>query len=157
MAKKRVMASGVFDLLHLGHLHYLEEARKLGDELVVVVACDATVRKLKHEPITPEDVRLKLIAGLKPVDEAILGCDGDMFETVENVEPDIIALGHDQKFDEEELKGKLSKRGMDDIEIIRMTALDYDLGGTRKIIEKVLDWWAAKSRLESIEGPGKKF
>ncbi|MEE9489142.1 MAG: adenylyltransferase/cytidyltransferase family protein, partial [Thermoplasmata archaeon] len=50
----RVMASGVFDLLHTGHLHYLEEAKKLGDELIVVVARDSTVRKEKHEPITTE-------------------------------------------------------------------------------------------------------
>ncbi|MCJ2563189.1 MAG: adenylyltransferase/cytidyltransferase family protein, partial [Candidatus Thermoplasmatota archaeon] len=53
----RVMASGVFDLLHTGHLHYLEEAKKLGDELIVVVARDSTVRKEKHDPITTEDVR----------------------------------------------------------------------------------------------------
>ncbi len=59
----RVMATGVFDILHLGHLHYLEESKKLGDELVVVVATDKTVRRRKHEPITPEKMRLEMVAG----------------------------------------------------------------------------------------------
>ena len=48
----RVMAVGVFDLLHAGHLHYVEQAKSLGDELIVVVAHDDTVRKQKHEPVT---------------------------------------------------------------------------------------------------------
>ena len=57
----RVMAVGVFDLLHAGHLHYLEQAKSLGDELVVVVAHDDTVRTQKHEPVTSQDLRLSLI------------------------------------------------------------------------------------------------
>ena len=65
----KVMASGVFDILHLGHLHYLEGSKNLGDELVVVIATDDTVRKLKHEPITNEHIRLELVKALKPVDD----------------------------------------------------------------------------------------
>ena len=94
----RVMASGVFDIVHSGHLHYLQEARRLGDELVVVVATDATVRRRKHEPIIPEKMRLELVSALKPVDAAVLGGEGDMFAVVENVRPDIIAIGYDQDF-----------------------------------------------------------
>ena len=71
----RVMASGVFDILHTGHISYLEQAKAAGDELVVVVACDSTVRKRKHEPVTPENMRLKIVQSLKPVDRAILGKD----------------------------------------------------------------------------------
>jgi FAD synthetase len=48
----RVMAVGIFDLLHAGHLHYVEQAKSLGDELIVVIAHDETVRKQKHEPVT---------------------------------------------------------------------------------------------------------
>ena len=57
----KVMATGTFDLLHMGHIFYLKEAKKLGDTLVVVVATDATVRKLKHDPITPQEIRVSLI------------------------------------------------------------------------------------------------
>ena len=60
----RVMAVGVFDLLHAGHLHYVEQAKSLGDELVVVVAHDDTVRKQKHEPITDHGHRCRLVGGL---------------------------------------------------------------------------------------------
>ena len=63
----RVMAVGVFDLLHAGHLHYVEQAKSLGDELIVVVAHDDTVRKQKHEPVTNQDLRRRMVMGLKPL------------------------------------------------------------------------------------------
>lgn len=146
----RVMASGVFDILHPGHLHFLEEARKLGDELYVVVATDNTVRKRKHEPITPQDMRLKMIAALRTVDQAVLGHDGDMFRIVEEIKPDIIALGFDQAYAEEELQGELAKRGLN-IKVIRMPQLDHDLTGSRKIMQKVIEWYLAEERLKRVE------
>ena len=69
----RVMAVGVFDLLHAGHLHYVEQAKSLGEELIVVVAHDDTVRKQKHEPVTNQELRRRMVEGLKPVDKAIVG------------------------------------------------------------------------------------
>mgnify|MGYP006297563163 FL=1 len=57
----KVMATGTFDILHLGHIYFLKEAKKLGDTLAVVVATDSTVRKLKHEPVNPEKIGLDLI------------------------------------------------------------------------------------------------
>lgn len=148
------MASGVFDLLHTGHLHYLEEARKLGDELVVVVARDSTVRREKHEPITPEGVRRELVEALKPVDEAILGGEGDMYEVVEKIRPNIIALGYDQQHDEEAIRGELEKRGLD-VDVVRLSKLGTDLDGTRKIIQKVISWYQVKAELEAVEGERK--
>ena len=62
----RVMAVGVFDLLHAGHLHYLEQAKALGDHLTVIIAHDDTVRMRKHEPVTSQDLRSRMVAGLKP-------------------------------------------------------------------------------------------
>ena len=147
----RVMASGVFDLLHPGHLYYLKEAKKLGDELVVVVATDNTVRKRKHEPITPQDMRLEMVEALKPVDMAVLGHEDDMFRTVEELKPDIIALGYDQDFDEEKLRASLKERGMD-IEVVRIGPLSADLNATRKLIQKIIDWYEFQKRMESIEG-----
>lgn len=141
------MASGVFDIVHLGHLHYLQEARKLGDELIVVVATDATVRKMKHEPITPGKMRVELVASLKPVDRAVLGHEDDIFKTVEEVKPDIIALGYDQHFNENELAAQLHSRGLDGIRIVRLSRMDYDLNGTRKIIQRVIDWYTLQNKL----------
>ncbi len=147
----RVMASGVFDLLHPGHLYYLKEAKKLGDELVVVVATDNTVRKRKHEPITPQDMRLEMVEALKPVDMAVLGHEDDMFRTVEELKPDIIALGYDQSFDEERLRMELKERGMD-IEVVRIGPLSTDLNATRKLIQKIIDWYEFQKRMEAVEG-----
>ncbi len=138
----RVMASGVFDILHPGHLRYLQEARDQGDELVVVVATDATVRRRKHEPITPENMRLELISALRMVDQAFLGSDGDMFGVVERIRPDIIALGYDQDFDEREIERTLLRRGMK-VRVVRMSKHGEDLNGTRKIIGKIIEWYSS--------------
>jgi len=150
---KRVMATGVFDILHSGHLHYLQEAKELGDELYVVVATDATVRRRKHEPITPERMRVELVQALKPVDKAILGTEGDMYETVRSIEPDIIAIGYDQAFSEKELETELRKRGLK-ARVVRLSKYEDDLNGTRKIIQKVLDWHTMRKELERREGKG---
>jgi len=147
----RVMATGVFDILHLGHLHYLEESKKLGDELVVVVATDTTVRKRKHEPITPEKMRCELVSSLKPVDKAVLGRDGgDIFEIVKDLRPDIITLGYDQPFDQRNLEKELAKRGLK-VKVVRMPHLDHDLDGTRKIISKIIEFQTANQRLREVE------
>jgi len=146
-----VMATGVFDIIHLGHLHYLEESKKLGDELVVVVATDKTVRRRKHEPITPEKMRLELVASLKPVDRAVLGKDsGDMFEIVRDIRPDIITIGYDQPFDPDQLQAELKKRGFN-AKVVRMPHLDADLDGTRKIIAKVIEFHEVNRKLSEVE------
>jgi FAD synthetase len=98
--RKIVLASGVFDLLHLGHVRFLEAAKKTGGQgakLVVVIARDNTVEKKKgRKPIMPESQRCALVASLKVVDEAILGYDDfDMGKVIERIRPDVIALGYD--------------------------------------------------------------
>ena len=133
----RVMASGVFDILHTGHISYLEQAKALGDELVVVVACDDTVRTKKHEPVTPENMRLRIVSSIRSVDMAILGKQGDMFGAVKELRPDIIALGFDQDFKEEELMEGLKRNGLEHIEVIRVTECAEDLAATRRIISRI--------------------
>lgn len=147
----RVLATGVFDILHAGHLHYLNEARKLGDELVVVVATDSTVRRRKHEPVTPETMRLEIINALKPVDQAYLGHEGDIFDIVREIRPDIIALGYDQKFSEDELENGLKNRGIV-AKVVRLSKYEDDLNGTRKIIQKIVDWYTFKKKIDEAEG-----
>ena len=100
--KKLVLASGVFDLLHLGHVRFLEEAKKAGGEgaeLIVVVARDSTVEKTKgRKPIMSERERCLLVASLRVVDRAVLGYEKfDVGEVVEDIKPDVIALGYDQQ------------------------------------------------------------
>lgn len=130
------MASGVFDILHYGHLYYLQEAKKLGDELIVVIARDSTVRRRKREPIMPEELRMKMVQELKPVDRAVLGHEDNPYKTVEEIKPAIIALGYDQEHDEEVLKKELSKRGLD-VKVVRIGKYDHDIDGTRKIIDRI--------------------
>lgn len=147
----RVMATGVFDIIHLGHLHYLEESKKLGDELVVVVATDSTVRKRKHEPITPEKMRLELVSSLKPVDSAVMGKEGgDIFDIVRELRPDVITIGYDQPFSEKELEAELERRGLK-VKVLRMPHLDHDLDGTRKIIKKVIEFHEMNKKLSEVE------
>lgn len=151
------MASGVFDILHPGHIFFLEEAKKLGNELVVVVARDSTARKLKHQPIMNEDVRLKMVTALKPVDIAILGHEDDIFKTVEEIRPDIIVLGYDQNFDEKYIEEECKKRGLK-VTVIRLPKYtESDLNGTRKIIGKIIAAYAFQKEMEKEEkGEAKK-
>jgi FAD synthetase len=150
----RVMAQGVFDLLHLGHVHYLEKARELGDELVVVIASDKTVRARKHEPITPQEMRREMVAALRCVDRAVIGSDGeDPYVTVQKLKPDIIALGHDQEHSERVINQELKTRGIS-TKVVRLDYYYHDLDGTRKIIQKIVSMWAFTKEMERIEdGP----
>lgn len=146
------MATGTFDLLHMGHIHYLKEAKKLGDTLVVVIATDATVRKLKHDPITPQEIRVNLIKELKMVDEAYLGHEGDMYSIVEEIKPDIIALGFDQIHDDVTIKKELEKRKMN-VQVVRLSKYqgESDLEGTRRIIQKVIAAHEFQKKMQRIE------
>jgi FAD synthetase len=148
----KVMATGTFDLLHLGHIFYLKEAKKLGDKLVVVVATDSTVKRLKHEPVNPEEIRLKLIKELKIVDEAYLGHEDDIYEIVEEIKPDIIALGFDQLHDTKKIENELKKRKIN-AKIVRLNKYDggSDLEGTRKIISKIISAYEFQKNIERIE------
>ena len=149
----RVMAVGVFDLLHAGHLHYLEQAKALGGHLTVVVAHDDTVRKRKHEPVTGMELRQRMVAGLKPVDEALIGSPPSqpIFDIVEIVNPDIIALGYDQEHAETWIRNELDSRGHTEISVVRVEGLSDDLDGTRKIIARVIDLWSEEQRLDAAE------
>jgi len=148
----KVMATGTFDILHMGHIYFLKEAKKLGDTLAVVVATDSTVRKLKHEPVNPQDIRLSLIKELKIVDEAYIGYEDDIYEIVKEIKPDIIALGFDQLHDENEIKIELKKRKIN-IKIVRLQEFKggSDLEGTRKIISKIIAAYEFQKNMEKIE------
>ncbi len=139
-----VLASGAFDLVHYGHIRFLEEARKEGGKnpyLVVVVARDRTVERLKgRTPIIPEDQRRAVVESLKPVDEAILGFENLSFEdTIKKINPNIIAVGYDQEKIEEEARKIVAKMGAD-IEVVRVGRFGKsDLDSSSKIRRRILE------------------
>lgn len=109
--KRIVVATGTFDLLHPGHLWYLQESAKLGDELWVIVAQDENVRH-KPKPIIPGEQRVFMVRALKGVTEAVLGDRNDMFRPIMDIRPDYITLGFNQHFNEERLCAALDERGL---------------------------------------------
>jgi len=136
---KVVVATGVFDIIHPGHVLYLEEARKLGDRLVVIVARDENVRKRKGRQPIPEEQRLLVVKSLKPVDDAVLGDTDDLMKPVVELKPDVIALGYDQEYSIEELEKKLAEAGVK-ADVIRIKShWTGQLNSTRKILKKIRD------------------
>ena len=92
-----VLAGGVFDIIHPGHISTLNAAKELGDVLVIVVATDNTAVKMKKKkPLHTQDQRKELVNSLTMVDVCLIGHEGDIFETVNQVRPQTIALGYDQ-------------------------------------------------------------
>jgi len=135
---KRVVATGTFDILHPGHIYYLEESRKLGDELHVIVARDANVRH-KPRPVIGEAQRLKVVQALRVVDSARLGDPTDMFQPIREIDPAVITLGFNQHFREEDLRRALRERGMG-AEVVRIGEYSGDpCSSTRRIIERILE------------------
>ena len=118
---KIVLIGGVFDIVHPGHIHTLKDAKSQGDILIVVVARSSTALKInKHRKIYHDEyLRRELVSSIRYVDYAIIGREGTLYDTVEFVKPDIIALGYDQKHTEKEIAVNCSKRGIN-TQIIRL-------------------------------------
>ncbi len=117
-----VMCAGTFDTIHPGHLHYLSESKKFGDMLVVVVARDETVLKIKgHAPKNDQRKRLENIRSLQIVNKAVLGKPGNIFNIISELQPDVICLGYDQQVQKEELEEELKNRNLR-AQVIRMSA-----------------------------------
>jgi FAD synthetase len=142
--KKVVLASGVFDLLHLGHVKFLEEAKKAGGkdaELLIIIARDSTVEKNKgRKPIISENQRRALVESLKVVDEAVLGFENfDIGNVIKRVKPDVIALGYDQTDMEKDVK-KYVKRHRLNIKVVRIGKFEEDeLDSSSKIRQKIIE------------------
>ena len=111
---KIVLAGGVFDIIHPGHINTLNAARKLGNFLVVVVATDKTAIKMKkREPLHSAELRQELVSSLTMVDLCIIGDEDDIFKTVDLVKPQIIALGYDQTHQEKFITEGCKKINLD--------------------------------------------
>ena len=149
--RKVVLATGVFDLLHLGHVRFLEASKRRGGpgaKLVVVVARDTTVLRRKGRmPILPEDQRRRLVASLRVVDKAILGhAHLDLLGILREVEPDILCVGYDQKQIKTSVDKLLRKERLR-IRIVQIPKFGPDgLNSSTRIKQKVAKRWSGRAR-----------
>ena len=142
--RKIVLASGTFDLLHLGHVKYLEEAKKAGGrnaELIVIVARDSTVEKRRGtRPIILENQRRALVDSLKVVDEAVLGYEEfDIEKVIEKIKPDVIALGYDRGDIEQTVRNYVKEKKLK-IRVVKIGKFGEDeLNSSSKIKQKIIE------------------
>ncbi|WP_232703125.1 FAD synthase [Halobacterium wangiae] len=136
-----VLAQGTFDVLHPGHVDYLEQAAARGDELHVIVARSENVTH-KPSPVLGDEQRRRMVAALDPVDEAHVGHPSDIFVPLEEIDPDVVVLGHDQHHDEADLAAALDAHGLD-CTVERADPADVDFEGavlsTSTILRRILD------------------
>ena len=148
--RKIVLATGVFDLLHLGHVRFLEESKKNGGpraKLIVVVASDKTVYARKgRRPILPEDQRRELVSSLRAVDKAILGREQvDMLGVLTEVKPDIVCVGYDQQVIKASVIRLIRKEKLD-IPVIQIPKFGPDgLNSSTKVKDRVAERWTVAS------------
>jgi len=118
--KKIVLAGGVFDIIHPGHIHTLNAAKALGGVLVVAIATDKTAQKMKkRSPLHNQELRRELVSCLSMVDKAIVGHEDDIFQTVKEVKPNIIVLGYDQIHQEKFISDGCKRINLN-VEIVRL-------------------------------------
>jgi rfaE bifunctional protein nucleotidyltransferase chain/domain len=100
--KRLVFTNGVFDLLHVGHVRYLAQARALGDALVVAINSDRSVRELKgpERPVFDQDERAEILAALRVVDYVVVFDDNSPRSTIKKLLPDVLVKGGDYQLDE---------------------------------------------------------
>lgn len=126
----KVIAFGTFDIVHPGHLFFLKEAKKLGDFLVVVIARDQTVARLKKHPTkNNETARLSQVTSFGVADKVVLGSLTDIFEVVRQENPDIVALGYDQTFFTDELSNNIHSK----TKIVRLPSFKPDIFKSSKL------------------------
>ena len=128
-ALRVVLVGGVFDLIHPGHIHTLKAAKSHGDVLVVVVARTSTAMRINKERriYHNENMRRELVSSLSFVDLAIIGKEGTLYDTVEYVRPDIIALGYDQAHSEKDVAYNCQIRNLN----VRVIRLNTPMPGTK--------------------------
>lgn len=134
----KVLANGVFDILHPGHIHYLEKSAELGDNLTVVLSRDSLIDK---NPVMGEEERLEMVEAIEAVDTAFLGFeepDSHIYRTMEKAQPDIVTIGYDQDFDPEELEKDLKEHGFD-VEVVRISERPNGSISSTEIKERVIE------------------
>jgi len=96
----KVLVAGTFDIFHMGHLYFFKEAKRFGDELIVIIASDEISKYNGKKPVHNQKERAEIVKNLKIVNEVILGDKKDIVKTIEKIKPDILCIGYDQKLPE---------------------------------------------------------
>lgn len=127
------MIFGTFDIVHAGHLHMFKEAKEYGDKLIAVVAKDKNVEKIKGiGALHNENERLYFLKNIKFIDEVILGDEIDVYKSIKEIKPDVIALGYDQKAYVDELEEAITTAGLN-TRIVRLSPYQENKFKTNKI------------------------
>lgn len=140
---KKVLATGVFDLIHPGHILFLEKAKEIGgknSKLIVVIARDSNVLKFKGvKPIFNEKIRKRIVSSLKPVDIAILGFKKFSIEKIiKKIKPDIIVFGYDQIKIMKEFENICKEKNWN-IKIVRLKKFKSgQINSSSQIIKKII-------------------
>lgn len=154
---KIVLATGAFDLLHLGHVRFLEASKQKGGpgaKLIVVVARDKTVLNRKGRlPILPEDQRRELVGSLRVVDKAILGHTHlDLLGVLLEVKPDIISVGYDQKQIKASVEKLLTEQGLP-LRVLQIPKFGSSgLNSSTRIKQRVAKRWAKRTKSRRVPG-----
>ena len=128
--KRIVFTNGCFDILHAGHVDYLEKAKSFGDVLIVGMNSDSSIKRIKGEkrPIVPESYRARVLVGLRAVDYVFIFSDDTPYEVIKVVRPHVLVKGADWKL--EEIVGR------EFAERVERIPFEYDIS-TTKIIEMI--------------------
>lgn len=132
---KKVLVFGTFDILHPGHIHFLQQAKKHGDYLIVSIARDGIAQKIKRRALLHSELdRKKLLESVRFVDKVILGSKKDYLTHIISLEPDVIVLGYDQKAFTDQLEQRLVKKGFK-VKIVRAKAYQPKYYKSSKLIK----------------------
>jgi len=133
------MVFGTFDIFHKGHISFMEQAKQYGDFLIVVIARDKTVEKVKGvQSYNKEKIRMKMIINSGLAEKVILGDLKDRYAAIKKYKPEIICLGYDQKFFIDKLKNKLSEFGLNKTKIIRLKSYYPQIYKSSKLKQKLV-------------------
>jgi FAD synthetase len=134
MKQNKVLVFGTFDVFHRGHESFLRQARRFGDFLVIVVARDKTVEKVKGQlPRNGEEVRLENIKKSGLADKVILGNLGNKYSIIKEIKPDIICFGYDQSAFVDKLAENLFAFGMKNVKIKKLKPFKSDIYKSSKL------------------------
>jgi D-beta-D-heptose 7-phosphate kinase/D-beta-D-heptose 1-phosphate adenosyltransferase len=148
--KKVVFTNGCFDILHVGHIHYLRKARSLGDILVVGLNTDRSVRQIKGEkrPIVPQKDRAEVLAALEFVDYVVLFDEPDPFSLIQKVKPTILVKGADWPKDKIIGRDVVEKTGG---RVVRIPLVPG--ASSTGVIETIIQVYCNKLRADRPKGP----
>lgn len=133
--KRVVFTNGCFDIIHAGHVDYLEKAKKLGDILVVGLNSDSSVKRIKGEkrPIIPQEMRAKVLSSLKPVDYVVVFEEDTPLRLIKAIKPDVLVKGGD--WDLEKIVGRefVESYGGE----VKTIPFEFDIS-TSKIVDRII-------------------